>query len=383
MTSLTTVRIVLTGGGSGGHVYPLLAVAEELKQRAAQSGADLELYYCGPDDTYAAAFVEAGVTRISIAGPKLRRYFSVQNFLDGPKFFIALAQAWWKLFWLMPDVVFSKGGPGSLPVVLLAWFYRIPIIIHESDAVPGLNNIVSSRLANRIGISFESARAYFNPRLTAFTGNPIRRFLLGAHLDEAVAKRELGFAEDKPLILVLGGSQGSQRINEFILVNLKELTQNVQILHQTGLLNYREVQTLSRAVLLETAPEQVNRYRAVPLFEKDLAVALAGADVVVARAGSGTISEIAVSGKPAILLPLPEAANDHQRKNAYEFSKTGGAIVIEESNLQYGIFMGQLNTLLKDEGKLQAMGAASLKFAKPNAAAELAGEVLGLTAAVH
>ena len=181
-------------------------------------------------------------------------------------------------------------------------------------------------------------------------------------------------------MLILGGSLGSQRINEFILPLLKELLHDTQVLHQTGFANYEEVKKLSQAALLDvSAGEELRtRYQAFPYLERDMRVALAAADLVVTRAGASNIFEIAAYGKPAILIPLLESANDHQRVNAYEFSKTGAAIVIEEPNLLPGIFLSQVKELLGNQNALRSMAKASLGFFRSNAAELISQEILKL-----
>ena len=374
-------RIVLTGGGSGGHVYPLLAVAEELRRLAISEGANSEIFYIGPRDEYSEILQGENIKIRAISSGKLRRYFSISNLLDIPKFFIGLIQSLFVLYGLMPDAVFSKGGTGALPVILAARFYRIPIMIHESDAVPGLTNLISARFATRIAVSFEKANDYFDPGKTAWVGTPIRRELLQNSINKQLAKQELGFKENEHLILVWSGSQGSQRINEFIVANLPELIKESQILHQTGQGNYSEVQKLSRAALIGVPLKIVaeKRYEAVSYLKDNLKTALSAADLVIARAGSGTISELAAFGKPAILVPLAESAQDHQRANAYEFAKSGGGVVIEESNLLPGIFLSQLRTVLKNPETLNKMSSASAKFFKPDAAEVIAKEVLNIS----
>ena len=374
------LRVLLTGGGSGGHVDPLLAVAERLKVFTAKHGVFLELHYLGPFDKMTQFFFTDKEVKIhTLISAKLRRYFSLANFLDVPKFFISLAQAWFKLFFLMPDVIFSKGGPGALVVVLAGWFYRIPIVIHESDSVPGLTNLVSGRFARRIAVAFERAGNYFDSTKTAWIGTPIRKALEGDRLTKEVAKEYLKFNRDYPLVLVMGGSQGARNLNEFILTNLETLSREAQILHQTGVANYDEVQKLSRAALEGFSLEEKIRYRyfATPfLDEDDLKHAMTAADAVIARAGSGTINLIAAFGKPCILVPLPSSAGDHQRLNAYEFTKGGGGVVIEEKNLFPVIFVKQLEEIMTSPGALTQMGSAAHLFYKPGAAEILAEEIL-------
>lgn len=382
------MRIALTGGGSGGHIYPLLAVTEALKNISVENAILMEIKYFGPKDSYGAILEKTGVKISPIAAGKVRRYFSLLNIVDVPKFFVGLVQAFFKMFWFMPDVLFSKGGTGAFPTVLAAWFYRIPVIIHESDAAPGLNNLLSAPFSSRIAVSFESASKYFNPRKTAWTGNPMRRQLFENRLVQETAKTELGFDAQKPLILIICGSQGSQRINNLVLVVLKDLIADAQILHQTGKGNFAEVQKLSRTALLDVKIEKeiASRYKPVPYLELtvyeslNLKTAFSAADLIVARAGSNTIFEIASFGKPSILIPLAEAANGHQKANAYEFEKNGSAIVIEEENLLPGIFVSQIKDLLKQPQLLQKMAQSAAQFFKPDADKILAEEIVKLAA---
>jgi len=377
-----STRILLTGGGSGGHVYPLLAVADALKKFGGGQGLNLNLYYVGPKDSYAKILSEKGIDVRGIPAGKLRRYLSIENIFDIPKIIFGLIAALWTVFWIMPDAIFSKGGTGALSVVVAGWFYRIPIIIHESDATPGLTNLLSARFASRIAVGFESALAYFNPKKTALVGAPVREELLAGRLASETAKEQLGFDPKEPLMLILGGSQGSERINQFILANLENLAKEAQILHQTGVANFQEAEKLSRAALLSVPVKTaaVRRYRAVPYLEDDYKAALSAADLVIARAGSGTINEIAAFGIPAILIPLLESANDHQRLNAYEFAKTGAAVVIEEENLLPGLFLNQLKSVIKNPETLGKMSAASAKFFKPGAAEIIAQEIMRMAA---
>ena len=196
---LQKFRVVLTGGGSGGHTYPLLAVAEALRERASKMQFELDLTYLGPNDASAVElFKKAGVTVKSVAAGKIRRYLSFQNITDIPKFFIGFFQALWKLYVIMPDVIFSKGGTGAFPVVIAGWFYRIPVVIHDSDAKPGLTNIASSFFSKRILVSFDAAKKYFNPNITSRTGVPVRHALFANPTTKELAKETLGFDPAKP-----------------------------------------------------------------------------------------------------------------------------------------------------------------------------------------
>lgn len=371
-----TFRVVLTGGGSGGHIYPLLAVADALKRKSTELKFDCALTYLGPKDNYAPLFEAVDARVVNIAAGKLRRYASLANVIDIPKFLIGFIQALWKLYTIMPDVIFSKGGTGAFPVVLAGWFYRIPIAIHESDAVPGLTNSLSARFSKKVFVSFASAAEKFSAKKTAVVGTPVRGGLLEYHTTPELAKESLGFSSSHPLVLILGGSQGSLRVNNFIITNLAEIVKSAQVLHQTGVGNFLEAQKLSHAALIDQPP--ANRYVPMGYFTDDYATALTAADVVVARAGSGTIFEIAAFAKPAILIPLSDAANDHQRANAYAFAEVGGAIVIEEANLLPGIFLQQLRAIIGDSASREKMSAASKKFFLPDAAEKIAETIIKL-----
>ncbi len=373
-------RLLLTGGGSGGHVYPLVAVVKKLWSFAREEKIDLELRYFGPNDSYATLLENSGVRTASVPAGKIRRYLSPLTILDIPKFFLGFIVALWKIYWLMPDVIFSKGGTGALPVVLAGWFYRIPIIIHESDASPGLNNLISAPFASRIAVSFESALKYFNPKKTVWIGTPLREDIFENLPTKEAAKEGFGFDPGRPLTLVIGGSLGSERINNFILTNLAAIIKETQVLHQTGQANYKEVEKLSVAALSDVPIEleAKSRYKAVAYLSDDLKNAFAAADLVVSRAGSGSVFEIAAFAKPAILIPLKEAANDHQRANAYEFARGGGAVVIEEQNLLPAIFTAQLKSVLQNQETMEKMSTASKKFFKPQAAEIIAQELLRL-----
>ena len=201
------LKIAFCGGGSGGHVYPLLAVADEVKKILSNQTIDFSLIYFGQPGIYYKDFESLGVRIISVISFKLRRYFSLMNLIDLIKLPFAFFVAVWKMFWVMPDALFSKGGSGSLPVVFAAWFFRVPVFIHESDSIPGLSNIIASKMTKRIGVAFKKSLDSFDGNL-AVVGNPIRSFLLKKDetLNQEKAKKMFGFDPSIRLILVLGGS---------------------------------------------------------------------------------------------------------------------------------------------------------------------------------
>ncbi len=377
------IRILLTGGGTGGHIYPLIAVAQTLKKITKD---EADLYYFGPEHSLNKEFEKLNVKIFKLVSSKIRRYFDFRNFLDIPKFFWSLAQALSRLYALMPDVVFSKGGPGSFPVVLAARFYFIPVIIHDSDSVPGLANRLSASFAARIGISFKGAASFFPAKKVIFVGNPIRLELLSEQIKINEAKEALRFKPQEPLILVLGGSQGAQRLNNFIFENLGAFLEVAQVYHQTGNRNVSESEE-NVSLALKNVPESLRaRYKIIgELDATGMKNALNAADLVLSRAGAGAIFEIAAFGKPSILIPLDGSANEHQKSNAYEYAENArlsdgqsAAVVIEETNFKINIVLVQIKKILEDKILAQKMSEAAKKFAKLDAAEILAKEILAL-----
>lgn len=369
------MRILFTGGGSGGHVTPIVATIRELKRIAKENQIlDLELFYLGPDNFEAGALKEEGVVVIHGIAGKWRNYKTFENFKDIFKIFIGIIQALWNFLFLVPDVVFSKGGYGAFPSVIAAIIFRIPLIIHESDAVPGKVNQFSSRFATRIGISFPGAAAFFPNEKTALTGIPIRKRIFGGNREEA--RDVLEVYSQSPIIGIIGASQGSQKINDAVLGILPELAEEFEIIHQTGEKNYEDVKN-EATVILEKGKKE--HYHPFSFFEEGrLRSFYSASDLIVSR-GSGTmIFEIAAWGKPSILIPLGIAAQDHQRKNAYEYAATGAAVVIEEQNLSPHILLGEVKKIIGNPALMKKMSEAAQRFARIDSGDIIAREILKL-----
>ena len=359
-------------------MFPILAVVQEIKnlinanifQIPAGEGADIKFMFIGPKTVGEQMLAKEGIVHKSIMAGKLRRYASWQNIFDILKIPCGLAQSLWHLFLFMPNIIFSKGGYGSIPVVLAAWVYRIPVIIHESDSEPGLANKFCARFSRRVAISFESAAKYFPPAKTALTGNPVRQSLFGGTPEQA--KQIFGLSGIKPVILILGGSQGAQAINDLVFTSLLLLTGRCEIIHQCGPNNYETIKQM-----LDN--KMSGEYHLFPFLDNEqMRQALAAADLVIARAGAGTIAEIAALGKPSILIPLPDAAADHQLKNAEEFAKRGATVIMEQMNLTPHLFQSEIFSLLDNPNLLKKMGEDAKKFSHPDAARLIAQEILNL-----
>lgn len=366
-------KILFTGGGTGGHIFPIIAVAEEMRKRET----DLDLSYMGPSDfTSETFFKDEKIKTWYISCGKIRRYLSFSSFFANAfdilvKIPFGIFQAFWIMFFTAPDLVLSKGGFGSIPVVIAAWILRIPVFMHESDVMPGLANKIGSRFSEKVFVSFPPFETgYFKKEKMIETGNPVRKKLAEGNRDEAKELFKLTY--EKPVILVMGGSQGSERINDVILDALPDLLKDFEVIHQTGLAGFRRIKEESDA-LVES--DLLKRYH--PYFfldERELGDAYAAADCVIGRAGSGTIFEIALVKKPSILVPLPEAAQNHQVKNAYSYAKSGACLVLEEGNFTHHFFLEKLKILLKDDA--EKMKKAAELFSKPFAANVIARYLL-------
>lgn len=366
-------RIVLTGGLSGGHTFPLVAVAREI--RSITEG-DVDFLFIGSHGPFEGSAMQAeGIRAKYILTAKWRRYFSLLNFFDLFKFPLACIQAFWYLLWFMPDAIFSKGGAASVPIALAAWVYRIPILLHDSDAVAGRANRFVARFARRIAIAYEHARQFFPPEKVMLTGNPVRGEILQGNPE--AAKILFGFDSTKPLVLVMGGSLGARALNRLILKMLPELLENgVQVLHLIGKENTDEVVQLAQEVGITA---ETTLYRPVAFLDAEqMGVAYAAATLVISRGGAGSITELAATKKPAILVPLPTAANDEQRLNAYEVASTGGALVIEEANVGEHLFTSQILELLNDEVRRKRMSEAIHHFYHPEAAKLIAQGIVSM-----
>lgn len=360
------MKIVFTGGGTGGHIFPILAIIREIKRQYGDS--DLKIYYIGPSDKYASdLFKKEGVKIKKILTGKLRRYFSFWNFIDFLKVPLGIIQSFFWLFFLAPDIVFSKGGHGSFPVAFTANIFSIPLFLHESDAVPGLASKTSSKWATEIFVSFLNQEEFPNEKIV-FLGNPVRKEVFNGSKEEA--KKIFNIQGDKKIILILGGSQGAQTINEVILDILPDLLRQFEIIHQAGKKNLKNVEAQANAIM---PGQELKRYYHLFGFlnENEYASALATCDFIVSRAGSGTIFEIAANAKPAILVPLPDSAQDHQSKNAYAFHDSGGGDVIEQKTLTGNFLLEKLKHLLSRPDILAEMSNNSQKFGRPRA-----GEVI-------
>jgi UDP-N-acetylglucosamine--N-acetylmuramyl-(pentapeptide) pyrophosphoryl-undecaprenol N-acetylglucosamine transferase len=371
------MKIVFTGGGSGGHFYPLMAIAEAIKnQIEEQNIVDAKLYYIA-DKAYdeKALFVNE-LEFVSVPTGKMRLYFSIQNFFDLFKTFGALFNALLKMIQIYPDVVISKGGYPAFPVVVAAWILRIPVVMHESDMAAGRVNKITSKFAKRIAVSFpNSINIFGKDKITAWSGQPIRKEMWET---SGEGTRLFFKIEDKaPIVVIYGGSKGSEIINSAVFEILKDLVEDFQIIHQVGTLNEKTANSRAQFALQES--QYKNRYRAIGFFNPLMLKMLgASADLFITRGGAGSIFDMALWNKPAIIIPITNSNGNHQRLNSYSYAATGAAIVIEEKNLEPNVFLAEIRRIMSDDALRKKMSQSGEVFVREDAAEVIAKEALSI-----
>jgi UDP-N-acetylglucosamine--N-acetylmuramyl-(pentapeptide) pyrophosphoryl-undecaprenol N-acetylglucosamine transferase len=350
--------IVFTGGGTAGHVFPALAVLDELAPRwrgrvvwiGSSSGMERDILR------------RRAIPYYGIPTGKLRRYFSLANFLDLFRVLFGFLASLAVLSRERPRLVFSKGGYVTVPPLAAARLLGIPSITHESDLNPGLATRINARSAQRVLVSFAESAGYLPAALRAkviHTGNPVRRALLGG--EPAAGRALVGCPPERPLLLVLGGSLGSAFINGAVQRGLSELTSRCFVVHQMGSAHYR--------------PASRPGYHAVAFLDAELPDLLAACDLVLCRAGANTLWELAALGKPAVLVPLSgQSSRGDQLENARHFAGQGAALVVPEE--EEGRLVGEVLRLLGDRSRLAEMGRRARELGRPDAAARIAELVL-------
>jgi UDP-N-acetylglucosamine--N-acetylmuramyl-(pentapeptide) pyrophosphoryl-undecaprenol N-acetylglucosamine transferase len=367
------MRLISTGGGTGGHVYPAISILAALRGRMEERGAgELEVLYVGSSGGLEEGIVRrAGLAfRAVAAGAVLGRSpLAVAGNLG--RTLLGAAQAFGIIAGYRPRVVLATGGYVCVPVVFAAWLLRVPSLIYLPDMTPGLAVRTLARIASRIAVSFEEAGRYLPAGKTVATGYPVRPELFA--VERVAARRALGLDADLPVVLVLGGSRGARAINDAVQASLPDLLPVAQVVHVAGEGEEPRLREMTNAIPADLA----GRYRLYAYLHEDLAQALGAADVVVSRAGASVMGEYPAVGVPSILIPYPHAGA-HQRLNAAQLATKGAAIVIDEGQLPSGILARTVGELLADKGRLESMRAAALRLARPQAGAAIADLLLQL-----
>ncbi|MFH1423720.1 MAG: UDP-N-acetylglucosamine--N-acetylmuramyl-(pentapeptide) pyrophosphoryl-undecaprenol N-acetylglucosamine transferase [Candidatus Nealsonbacteria bacterium] len=370
------MKILFTGGGTAGHIFPIIAIVRELRKM----GSDAEFFYAGPKDDFGEIILSQEGIRIKwILAGKIRRYLGWKNILQNIidvlfKMPLGFFQSFFYVFTLAPDLIFSKGGYGSLATVLTGQVLQVPIILHESDVAPGLANKFMSKFTRQIFVAFPIAQTeYFSEEKMIAVGNPMRVELLNGNAEKA--KEYFDLTGEKPIILVLGGSQGAQAVNDLLLAILPQLLTDFEIIHQTGSKNIEQLKAEAKVMVVDE--KLARRYHPIGfLKEVELRDAFKACDLVISRAGGGSIFEIAACQKPSILIPLSSSAQDHQLKNAYAYAQNKTAVVMEEANLTPRFFLEKIKYLFANPDELQKMSQRAKEFSRIDSAKIIAGYII-------
>lgn len=361
---MTNLKFILSGGGTGGHIYPAIAIANELKLRFP----DCEILFVGAKDKMEMQKVpQAGyeIKGLWIAGIQRRITF------DNSLFPLKLIDSLWKSRSIInsfkPNVVIGTGGFASGPLLRMASAAGIPTVIQEQNSFPGITNKWLSKKANKICVAYENLQQFFPKDKIVMTGNPVRQDLIDIKNKKKEAREYFNLAEDKKVLLVLGGSLGARRVNQLIAKELINFTsQNVQVIWQCGKLYFEEYKRFND-----------NENVQVLSFIDRMDLVYAAADIVISRAGASSVSELCIVGKPVIFIPSPNVAEDHQTKNAQAIVNKGGALMVKEVELDTQ-FTNTFNNLLNDENLQKSLSEKIETLAKVNATKDIVDEIVKL-----
>jgi len=371
------MKVVLTGGGTGGHFYPLIAVVEGIESICKERRLlEPQYFYVGPEPFDKRALAEHDIEHRPAPAGKMSRETKIPNPISMVKTWAGIAKCFFLLFSLYPDVVFSTGGYASFPTLVAARLLAIPVVIYDADAAPGRVSLWASKFAKWIAVAHPDAASLFPQKVRskiARTGHPIR-----LEIESPASEGAHEFLKLDPsaeTIFIVGGSQGAVAINEIVIDTLPQLVANYNVVHQAGSKNLEEAAGIANVVLKDVP--HADRYRAFGLLNTLAIKMTAGiSSLVIARAGSGTIFEIAAWGIPAILVPIPESISHDQTENAFSYARAGAALVIEQKNLTPHVLLAEIERLMGDAGTRKRMSEAAKAFARPGAGRKIAEIIL-------
>jgi UDP-N-acetylglucosamine--N-acetylmuramyl-(pentapeptide) pyrophosphoryl-undecaprenol N-acetylglucosamine transferase len=391
--SKNKIRILITGGGTGGHVSPALATVQEIKRVAENQAGEWSpvFRYIGSKHGVEKRLAEeAGLDFVGVQTGKLRRatnplgMLTIKNFKDLFRIPVGVFQSLWHVARFKPDVIFSTGGFVCVPPVLAGWLLRVPVLTHEQTVTVGLANRIAARFARRIALSFEGAVSELPARLrtrTFVTGNPVRQIIFQGDAARAIERFNFNPADnDLPTLYVTGGAQGARVINQAVEAVLPELLQSARIIHQCGQQPAGETQDYDRlqAAADKLPPELRQRYFLTRFVGEEIGDVFALSNLVISRAGAGTVTEIAALGKAAVFVPLVPTGGDEQTRNAQRAEAVGAARIIKQSEMKGPRLLEEVRQLLADRPNLKEMGQKAGLLARPKAAHDLAEAVIEL-----
>jgi len=366
--------IVITGGGTGGHTSPGLAVATLLRERSIAHA-----WIGSRDGVEARRAAEQSIPYYAIPTGKLRRYWAWRNVTDLTINVPAgIVQAYRLVRRLAPRAVLATGGFVALPVVLGAAAARVPVVVHEQTSVPGLANRIAARLARRVAITFAPSERHFPPDRVVVTGNPLRPDLRAGTRADAIGR--FGLDPALPLVYVTGGAQGARAVNRAVGEIAGALVAHAQVIHQSGDSEVTGDRAWLEARRAALPPALARRYTVLPWVGAELAGIYATAALVVARAGAGTVNECCQLGLPALYIPLPGASGDEQTANARLVGRAGGCAILPQATLTPDLLLERIRALLAEPARLKDMGERARTLAIPDAAERLVAVLLEVAA---
>jgi UDP-N-acetylglucosamine--N-acetylmuramyl-(pentapeptide) pyrophosphoryl-undecaprenol N-acetylglucosamine transferase len=360
-TNHSNQRYIIAGGGTGGHIFPAIAIADALKQ---QQQPNCEILFVGASGRMEMEKVpQAGYKIVGLQVVGLQRSLTLKNLLFPIKLLKSLFQAFSVIRNFKPDACIGVGGYASGPVLFIAALLGVKIFIQEQNSYPGITNKILSKFAKKIFVAYDNLNQFFNPSKIILTGNPVRKDITATLPAKQAAASFFGLSENKKTILIIGGSLGARTINEAIEKNLPSFTQNgFQILWQTGKIYYDGIIERTKNADLSSVK--------ILQFIKEMNMAYSIADVIISRAGALSISELCIVGKPTVLIPSPNVSEDHQTKNAMALVNKEAAILLRDNEAKDKLGTVLLN-LMKDETTLNVLSANIKTLAKTNAATEI------------
>jgi UDP-N-acetylglucosamine--N-acetylmuramyl-(pentapeptide) pyrophosphoryl-undecaprenol N-acetylglucosamine transferase len=366
------MRLLVTGGGTGGHVYPALAVLESLLAEPAWETRREDVAWVGAAHSLEERILTGeGLTFYPIASGAVRGAGGLRLIANLAQTLKGCVQALALLGRIRPQAVLATGGYVSVPLVVAAWTRRCPVLIYLPDMAPGLAVRFLAHLARRVAVSFDKVATYFAPGKALVSGYPVRQALFTRTRLEA--RRNLGLQADVPMLLVLGGSRGARSINQAIVSGLSALLERAQVVHVSGMLDYERLAEERNGL----SAHQQERYRLYAYLNQEMVDALVAADLVIARAGAATLGEFPAVGLPSILVPYP-FSGQHQQPNADYMASRGAALTLADAALGEQLVPTVL-ALLEDPDRLHDMAQAARVLAQPEAARCIAAELVRLS----
>ncbi len=352
-------RIIISGGGTGGHIFPAISIANECRRR----WPDCEILFVGAQDRMEMEKVPAAGYKIEglwISG--LQRKLSARNLMFPVKVIKSLMDARRIVRSFQPDIVIGTGGYASGPVLFMANRAGIPTLIQEQNSYAGITNKLLSKKVNKICVASNQMDRFFPSDKIVFTGNPVRQDLIKRDVDPGDARRHFGFHDQRKTVLVLGGSLGARKINQLIADQLPLLSESVNVIWQCGKLYYDKYSAYESSGVK------------VQAFLSDMAYAYSAADFIISRAGAGTISELALVGKPTLFIPSPHVAEDHQTQNALAIQSANAAMMVRESELDEN-FPVLWKELISNRELQERLSTNFLKMARPQATSDIVDQI--------